>query len=167
MGSDLSVLIRGLLTGKFCDGSWKGGFDKCFARNKVPADYANASGFGNQRTPLCSYSETFSMSVANSTGYVRAGAVKDRGACKVRGETVHNKHVSRLLHRTGSALTMLPRSTHFGAKFFYNILRSDTPLLNNANSSAACDVEFVAELETLLELTRFLSPPRARFLYGG
>ena len=54
----------GLLTGKFCDGSWKVEFDKCFARNKVPADYANMSGFENQRIPLCSYWETFSMSVA-------------------------------------------------------------------------------------------------------
>ena len=43
----------GLLTGNFCDGSWRVGFDRCFARNRVPKDYANASGFGNQRTPLC------------------------------------------------------------------------------------------------------------------
>ena len=50
----------GLLTGNFCDGSWRMGFDRCFARNRVPKDSANASGFGNQRTPLCSYCETLS-----------------------------------------------------------------------------------------------------------
>ena len=50
----------GLLTGNFCDGSWRVGFDRCFARNRVPKDYASASGFGNQRTPLCSYCETLS-----------------------------------------------------------------------------------------------------------
>ena len=50
----------GLLTGNFCDGSRSVGYDRCFAGDRVPKDYANASGFGNQRTPLCSYCETLS-----------------------------------------------------------------------------------------------------------
>ena len=60
---------RGLLTGKLCDACWNMGFHRCPAPNKMPADYANASGLENQRTPLCSYWETLFMSV---TIYIRS-----------------------------------------------------------------------------------------------
>ena len=58
----------GLLTGNFCDGSGSVGDDRCFAGDRVPEDYANGSGFGNQRTPLCSYYET----LPNSCGFCPA-----------------------------------------------------------------------------------------------
>ena len=48
----------GLVTGNFCDGGISVKYDKCFAAERVPQDYANTGGLGRQRTPLCSYCET-------------------------------------------------------------------------------------------------------------
>ena len=45
----------GLNTGNFCDGGMSCAYDKCFAAERVPADYKMN---GHQRTPLCSYCET-------------------------------------------------------------------------------------------------------------
>ena len=45
----------GLNTGNFCDGGMSCAYDKCFAAERVPADYKMN---GKQRTPLCSYCET-------------------------------------------------------------------------------------------------------------
>ena len=45
----------GLDTGNFCDGGMSCAYDKCFAAERVPADYKMN---GQQRTPLCSYCET-------------------------------------------------------------------------------------------------------------
>ena len=42
----------GLLTGNFSDGNRNVAFDRCFARERMPRNYGNAFGFGNQRTPL-------------------------------------------------------------------------------------------------------------------
>ena len=52
----------GLNTGNFCDGGMSCAYDKCFAAERVPADYGERDGQsvmnGKQRTPLCSYCET-------------------------------------------------------------------------------------------------------------
>ena len=52
----------GLNTGNFCDGGMSCAYDKCFAAERVPADYGQREGQsvmnGKLRTPLCSYCET-------------------------------------------------------------------------------------------------------------
>ena len=52
----------GLNTGNFCDGGMSCAYDKCFAAERVPADYGERECQsvmnGKLRTPLCSYCET-------------------------------------------------------------------------------------------------------------
>ena len=55
----------GLMTGNFCDGGFiypdgiTVNFDTCFAAERVPQEYTDRGGYGRQRTPLCTYCETF------------------------------------------------------------------------------------------------------------
>ena len=43
------------MTGNFCDGGILAAYDRCFASERVPADYGHSPGM---RTPLCTYCET-------------------------------------------------------------------------------------------------------------
>ena len=54
-GGGRACVDCGLTTGNFCDGGMSCAYDKCFAAERVPADYKMN---GKQRTPLCSYCET-------------------------------------------------------------------------------------------------------------
>ena len=56
---DYPCVDCGLMTGNFCDGSLKAGYDQCFAADRVPKDFPPEC-YGLMRTPLCSYCETCS-----------------------------------------------------------------------------------------------------------